>query len=410
MKRANVKRYQMWELNGRGQIVGRWPVPPEHKPDYYIEIEYDEKGVPRQTREWFRGYDKPLVRNLTIENGKLKESRYEDPVDNIQGTNHYVYDERGFLKERWETDPKGRTRYRIEVKCDNRGRFSEEKLFDKLKRLVERHRYYYNPKGQLIKDEVYKGEDGTVLEGYSTFEYDSEGRVKKRTWHDAEGKELSSFAYKYDKFHRMTEVAILHNGKKSVASRFIYDREGKRERVEFLGEGGELLASEEFGDTRVRRDSKTEFPPPELLEPEKLLLEGKINLGELSGVDKKYLSALEKIAYFHLENGRYKESQKLFETLLLLEPENIYYFNGAGTAALCQGLSQTALDYFTRALQRDPQHLPSLEGKAEALLLKGDVEEALKTFEELLNISNDPSNPTIRRAQSILISITSQAS
>ncbi len=409
-QREKVKRFQIWELNGRGQIEGKWPIPEGHQPDNYVELVYDLKGNLIQIREWFKNFSKPLVRNPKIEKGRLVESKYEDPTDNIKGTNSYEYDERGFLKARQEVDPKGKLRYRIEVKCDNRGRFVEERILDKLKRLRERHTYYYDNAGNLAKEEVFEGSDGNTLRGYFTYDYDSQRRMTRKSWHSPDGKELSRFRYKYDQFHRVTEIISESEDGSQLISKFIYDEKGRKKKIEYYDETGSLVATEDFGDDhRVQKRSDEEFPPAQLSDRELDLVEGKVTLAQLGNIGEKELSALGTIAYFHLENGRFKEAQAIFETLTILKPDDTYFLSGAGAAALSRGMTHTALSYYRRALQRDPDHIPSLGGMAEALLRQGKVEEALTTFEELFSKAKDPNHPTVQRAQALVLALTQQA-
>lgn len=407
MSNGKKELYQEWELTGRGKYQFLWPVPAHHKPDVYIEVHYNAAGQVSEIREWGEGVKEPLVRKPTIENGRLVRSEYHDPAESRHGINNYEYTPQGILKGRYETDPKGKLRFRIEITCDAQGRFVEEKLLDHRKRLTSRHTYEYGPgHNRMIKESVFGGKDGQSLEGFFQRQYDGKQRMTRQSWHGPDGKELRAFSYTYDENDYQASIAIMENGVQTVCSRFERDELGSKKEVVFVGENEEELNREQLGpEGALTKASAVERPLGDLTDEDQALLMGEKGLAEAMQMSPKQIKALSIVAYSHFENSQFKEAFKLYEMLSMLEPENIYYKNGAGAAALQQGHAQLALNWYERALGLDPKHIASLVGKGESLLHLQDVDESLKTFEKVFQSSPDPKDPTVLRAQSIVMAI-----
>jgi tetratricopeptide (TPR) repeat protein len=402
------KRFQYWRLSGTGQINGMLPIPAGQEPSYFVELEYNPSGQVVAVREWFEGHPEPLVRKPVFTSKRLSYSDYVDPIDGFKGRNCYEYDKRGFLSQRYELDPAGKQRFRFEVRCDDQGRFVEERQFDKRQRLKERHLYEHDGGGRQLKDSVYAGKDGSILTGYFTFAYDARGNISRRAWHDAAGNEKHAFVYAYDRDDRRTSIAIEQGGRATTSMSKGYDALGRSHSLEYRDGEGALFARETLaaGVTQLR-ESLREVPEAELSASERALLSGEKTLASLMAFTPEQLRALATVAFSHLERGRFTQAKALFEALALLEPDNVYALSGVAAALLSQKHPEAALTWYERALSHDDGHAPSLAGKAEALIALGRIDEALGTFRVLLEQPHKPEDaPILRRAQAIVVALS----
>ncbi|MBI3184576.1 MAG: tetratricopeptide repeat protein [Myxococcales bacterium] len=400
------KRFQSWQLTGKGKIVGAFPIGPGLQPEEYTELELDKDQVVG-VKEFFEGHKDPLVRKPAFDAKKrLQHSDYNDPTTGMTGRNSYEYDERGCLCARQETDPNGRVRFRIEVKCDEQGRFSEEKIYDRSKRLQERHTYEYDSKGNVTKDQHF-GPDGTTLVGFLTVSYDDKGRIVRREWHGADGKAKNAFAYKYDANDRRIEINVEAAGQRTMASRIEYDEQGRRKATEYTDGKGAAIAREGKGE-EGKEKAWLAPPPQEAGRSPAASLEGK-PLMELANVSSEQVNALATVAYSYFEKGRFQEARSLYEALASLEPKNPIYPAGAGAAALSLEQPQVAMSWYDRALARSPGHVPSLVGKAEVHLQLGNIDRALELYKEVFTQAPSMDDPVVRRARAVVTAISQAA-
>jgi tetratricopeptide (TPR) repeat protein len=378
----------------RGRVEGVWPLPPGLDPDEYVDIEYDAKGLAVRVEEKVEGCDAFLVRVPTYEKGRVAHSDYNDPSTGLKGRNIYEYDARGLMACRYELTPTGKQKFRIEVSCDEQGRYREERILDTVKRLLERHVYDYDAQGRLAKDSTY-GKEGASLQGFHTLAYDDKGRIARRAWHDGAGKEVSVFTYGYDQYDRRVTMTTSHGGAVGVTSLTEYDDKGKVKSTHYVDAKGKPVELYLPAGTQVA-----------LPDANRLSVGPGARLADVAQVDPRGLTALSHVAYSHFESGRYEESRVLFESLSALAPDNPYFLAGVAAAALQQGQAQTALNWYDRALAQDGEHLPSLAGKGEALLALSRVQEALLAFQAVIKQGPRPGDPVVQRVRAILTTMT----
>ncbi|MBI4819312.1 MAG: tetratricopeptide repeat protein [Deltaproteobacteria bacterium] len=392
-----TKRFQTWELSPSGKIEGMWPVPEGAKPHRYCEIDTDKDIV--EIREWVEGSEKPLVRKPVFEKGKLQYSNYSDPLTGLVGKNSYEYNAKGFLAARQEVDPKGKLRFRIVVTCDDQGRFREEKIHDRTKRLKERRVYEPDAKGRPLRDTVYKGKDGQELDGHFELGYDAKGRLIKRSWFDASGSKKSTFSYEYDSADRQIELEMEREGGTTIA-KMGYDALGRRAKTEYFSGDGKKLGVETV-DEKGGVHHETFVPMGEQTLPP-----ARQPLHQTVSVSPDQVAALRMVGYALLENGKYEDARAVFESIVAVDPEDPYAMAGVGATEMAKKRPDVALEWYERALGHDATHLPSLLGKAEAELTKGQVDKALETFKTLFAAAPTQDDPFVARARGIVLAIS----
>jgi len=390
---AQRKKFQSWHLEPKGRIVGDWPLPDALEPSQYVELCYAADGQLLLIREHIEGQDAPLLRRPAFDGGHLRRSDYKDPGTGLEGRNSYEYDARGLLCRRQETTPKGALRFMIEVQCDASGRIVRQRLHDQKKRFKERIDYAYDAKGRRVKESFFRDADGQQPSGHVEKRYDDRDRVTRQSWFDASGALVNTFLYAYDALDRVVELAIERAGQKTLASAYTFDAKGRRIRTVLTdAEGAELAREEREGRSFPGYAARGEGA-----------LSRERGLAELAGVDTAKLDEVVHVAYFFFEKGQLERARELFELLANLRPEDAYAATGVAACALAQEKHQTALNWYERALHRDPAFVQALAGKAETLLLLHRVDEALGTFGHLFELAPPgSSDPAVARARAIL--------
>ena len=104
---------------------------------------------------------------------------------------------------------------------------------------------------------------------------------------------------------------------------------------------------------------------------------------DLLGWSDNEINDLRFVAYSYVKQGHYKIALKFFEALVVLCPESSYDLQTLGALHLEMGDNLTALNFFDRALQHDPENAPTLINRAKALLLLGYHRQGLAQAELL---------------------------
>lgn len=390
-----TRRFQSWELNGRGKPTGVWPIPTGQSPGTFTEVDTVASGAVVEVREHHQDQPKPLVRVFTTgKGGRLDAQSYRDPVTNISGRNTYEYDDKtGLMVARTEWDGQNRMRYRIEVTCDANGRFKEERILDSAKRPVARHVYAHDTNGRVIRDETWGGKGLTVLKGFHHITHDAKGRITRRAWCEASGAEKEAFVYTYDAMDRRVEMAIEKNGTRSLTAVTTFDAIGSEISTRYVEANGKPLA-----------DGPARFEPgdPDALAKAMEGLDDRLR--EVANKDPGKLDLIAQVGYAQFEAGQYDQARRIFEGLTTLAPGVAYYPSAVAAVALQQGQPHTALNYYDRALLRDPKHVPSLVGRGDALLQLGRTQDGLVALSSAVKLGK-AGEPTLKRARALLTAL-----
>jgi len=361
-----TQRFQWWDMNGKGFIVGAMPVADGVEPEEYVELDNDAGRVVA-VREWLSGSAQPLKREPNYDpSGRIKFSEYTDPSeDNRYGRNAYEYDSRGLICARQETDNKGKLVFRTLSECDADGKFLEETALDDKRKFVEKHLYQYDDSGNRVRDDVYRGYEGKRLTGSYVMTYDGLRRMLRRAWLDADGKEQSAFAYSYDHRDLCMSMTIERSGAVCAVVRNTYDARGRRLATDYVDEHGKPVVLERpRAQSAVQQRTSTRRPSPKTVAEDRP--------AERPEKPDRWIHAAITVGYHHYENSRFEKAQELFESVAAYRPDNVYALSGVAACALACGELEMALTWYERALARDPGHAPSLKGRAHVLKQLGN--------------------------------------
>ena len=110
---------------------------------------------------------------------------------------------------------------------------------------------------------------------------------------------------------------------------------------------------------------------------------------KLLGWGKQQVNDLRLLAYSYVRQGVYDVALTVFDALAVLDPSSSYDLQSIGAIHLQQGNGLDALEFLDRALELDPQHLPTRLNRVKALFMIGSMEEGLVEAKKLTS-SIDP--------------------
>lgn len=100
-------------------------------------------------------------------------------------------------------------------------------------------------------------------------------------------------------------------------------------------------------------------------------------------------SALYALAMFHQETGKPEQAEELYKQILDINPNHKEAWHNRGYIQLfVYGDTETAIDYFSRALQCDPTFIEALANRGCAYELDGNKEKALADFRAALDLDH----------------------
>ncbi len=121
---------------------------------------------------------------------------------------------------------------------------------------------------------------------------------------------------------------------------------------------------------------------------------------DLLGWSEEEINDLRFVAYSYIKQGHYKIAMKFFDALVVLHPESSYDLQTLGALHLELGDNLTALNYFDRALQYDPNNPPTLINRAKALFLLGYHRQGL---EQAFVLKNHPDAKISGQAEALIL-------
>ncbi len=135
---------------------------------------------------------------------------------------------------------------------------------------------------------------------------------------------------------------------------------------------------------------------------------GDITLAELEGVDGESQSKIAHLGHRMLTSGKLDDAKLLFEGLVALNPYEPYFLLAAGSVAQQQDRFDDAERWYTRALERDPEHVVARANRGEVRAMRGDVAGATEDLVAAVKLDPKAQEPTTARARGLLVEIKKQ--
>jgi len=112
------------------------------------------------------------------------------------------------------------------------------------------------------------------------------------------------------------------------------------------------------------------------------------NWMEMLGWSEENLEDIRYVGYSYIKEGQYKIALTFFEALIILHPDSAYDHQTLGGLYLQLGDNMAALKTLERALELDPNHIPTQLNRTKTLFSLGYRDQALEAAKKL-SISED---------------------
>lgn len=142
----------------------------------------------------------------------------------------------------------------------------------------------------------------------------------------------------------------------------------------------------------------------EMLTWEKIVrfIHGEITLAELEGIDRNHLYTIAEIGYVLMEEGKLEDAKKIYEGLIEMEPRDYYFHSVLGAIYQQLRKNESALEEYNRAIELNPEDIPSLVNSAEILLHNGKLLESSERLKRAINLDKNGEDPWAMRARALV--------
>jgi tetratricopeptide (TPR) repeat protein len=113
------------------------------------------------------------------------------------------------------------------------------------------------------------------------------------------------------------------------------------------------------------------------------------NWQEILGWGTEQIEDLRFVAYSYIKQGIYDVALTVFNAIDALSKTTPYDVQTVGAIYLQMGNGTEAIQFLDRAIEMEPEHLPTRLNRVKALLMLGLLEEGLREA-KILASSNDP--------------------
>jgi tetratricopeptide (TPR) repeat protein len=111
--------------------------------------------------------------------------------------------------------------------------------------------------------------------------------------------------------------------------------------------------------------------------------------------------AIADLAYTLYEQGRYKDSQVLCEGLVMGNPHHAYFHTLLAGVYEKQNLTDKAIDEYNVSIFLDPKGISALVNRADLLLKKGRVQQAVEDLRNAMALDPKSETPSGTRARAL---------
>jgi tetratricopeptide (TPR) repeat protein len=119
------------------------------------------------------------------------------------------------------------------------------------------------------------------------------------------------------------------------------------------------------------------------------MTEETLNWKEYLGWTVDQVEDLRFAGYAYIRQGKYEIALSFFESLSVIDPEELYDLQTLGALYLQVGDANKAMRFIDKALIKNPTHVPTLLNRAKALILLGYIDKGLALARKLVQ-SPDP--------------------
>lgn len=142
-------------------------------------------------------------------------------------------------------------------------------------------------------------------------------------------------------------------------------------------------------------------------------IEGNVTLGAAAQWSADEIRLVSELGYALAEQGRNNEAIAIFEGLVALAPATVYFDSALGALWLREKNYERAIFYLNKAIDSDPDNIPTRVNRGEAFLQLGELEKARLDLTYILKqkIKTDKNtllDQCLIRAKALLLAVKRQ--
>jgi tetratricopeptide (TPR) repeat protein len=128
---------------------------------------------------------------------------------------------------------------------------------------------------------------------------------------------------------------------------------------------------------------------------------GEITWAELEGMSMEEAYAIADLGYTLFEQGRYDDSQTVYEGLVIGNPYDAYFHTMLGAIYAKKNMHEEAAEEYSIAIELDPKNISALVNRGELLLQHGEFEYAMEDLKKAIDLDPKAENPSGIRARAL---------
>jgi tetratricopeptide (TPR) repeat protein len=135
------------------------------------------------------------------------------------------------------------------------------------------------------------------------------------------------------------------------------------------------------------------------------ILDGAAGFNQYLELSKEQLDAIAALGFRFYEQGKIRDAEKIFEGLIVVDPNLHYGHAGLGAMALRDEKLEEAVRHLRRAAELRPDDATVHANLGETLLRQAQFADAASEFERALELDPEQRDPGANRARAILQSM-----
>jgi tetratricopeptide (TPR) repeat protein len=173
------------------------------------------------------------------------------------------------------------------------------------------------------------------------------------------------------------------------------------EEVELSAEELEAQASVDGLKEQLDEDSKP------LIREEYVarFLMGDITASDMMGLTRDELYMIAERGYELMQQGKLDQAQQVFDGLVYLDPYDPYFYTALGSIRQQTDDPEGALGCYEQALQLQPWNISALANRGEILFNKGELLDAFRDFQRVIELDPEDKNRSTLRAKAIVVAM-----
>jgi len=137
-------------------------------------------------------------------------------------------------------------------------------------------------------------------------------------------------------------------------------------------------------------------------------IKGKLSWAEMFNLSPDLLFQMAEYGLTQFKYGRYKDAERIFKVLTVLDWENAYYHSVMGSILQREKRYGEAIAEYTQALELNPYDITSLTNRGEVYMHHGLLDDAKTDFKKAIELDPKAEDKWANRARMLMVEMERQ--